>query len=106
MSKALNKLHKLETESYKNWGTSVRMLQMRRNALTLADLSDVPEASAAFEMSIVAVDAAFGRWQSLRDAISEIEAENFQHHGNGEARRRQPKTQSAPPAAGDSGKEP
>jgi hypothetical protein len=82
MSKAIQKLRKLEVLNNREWYASARYVQECRNALNTADLSDVPQLAASLQMAVIKCDRDFAAWLTVCETLDEIEA--MTHRRNGE----------------------
>jgi len=73
MSKATEKLRKVESAAYKEWTAAARYVGLCRNALILADTRDRDEKQSLYTMAVARCDAAFNRWQDVCQALDEVE---------------------------------
>lgn len=76
MSKAVNNLRKLETQTYKEWWAHVRYVGECRNALIMAEGPDQKEKKAILTMATASADRTFNRWLQVCEALDEVELGN------------------------------
>lgn len=93
MSKALNRIRKIERQAFRLWNKSARELVELYNTAITADASDRDEKHSLATFAAVRCQQDWERWQTLVGAIQDLEAEI--HATNGRVTTRPP---SPPPS--------